>query len=58
MNAVSLRQWFTLFFIPVLPLKLIGVYVECSSCGQSAKLQANDAAEVLRQAAAVKAGRG
>jgi len=58
MNAVRLRQWFTLFFIPVLPLKLIGVYVECSSWGQSAKLQANDAAEVLRQAAAVKAGRG
>jgi hypothetical protein len=50
--ARSLRTWFTLFFIPVLPLKLLGVYVECTSCGLAAKLQPADAAEALRQSTA------
>jgi hypothetical protein len=26
------RRWFTLFFIPVLPLKVLGEYVECDRC--------------------------
>lgn len=27
------RRWFTLFFIPVIPLKVLGELVQCSSCG-------------------------
>ncbi|MBX3312783.1 MAG: zinc ribbon domain-containing protein [Actinobacteria bacterium] len=27
------RRWFTLFFIPVIPLKEVGEVVECSTCG-------------------------
>jgi len=27
------RRWFTLFFIPVIPLKVLGALVQCSSCG-------------------------
>jgi len=30
---VSARRWFTLFWIPVLPLGRLGEYVECTSCG-------------------------
>ena len=26
------RRWFTLFFIPLIPLKELGDYVECTSC--------------------------
>lgn len=28
----SARRWFTFFFIPVIPLKELGDFVECSSC--------------------------
>jgi hypothetical protein len=28
-----LRRWFTLFFIPVIPLKELGSHIECDSCG-------------------------
>lgn len=31
------RTWFTLFFIPVIPLKQLGDAVECESCGTSFK---------------------
>jgi hypothetical protein len=31
------RMWFTLFFIPVIPLKQLGDAVECESCGTSYK---------------------
>lgn len=27
------RRWFTLFFIPLIPLKVLGKLVQCSSCG-------------------------
>jgi tellurite resistance protein len=27
------RRWFTLFFIPVIPLRELGEYVECRTCG-------------------------
>ncbi len=27
------RRWFTLFFIPLIPLKVLGDLVQCSSCG-------------------------
>lgn len=30
---VSARRWFTLFWIPVIPLGNMGEYVECASCG-------------------------
>ena len=26
------RRWFTLFFIPMIPLKALGTYVECDVC--------------------------
>lgn len=28
----SARRWFTLFWIPLIPLKELGTYVECTSC--------------------------
>lgn len=28
------RRWFTLFFIPLIPLKVLGEYVECQTCQQ------------------------
>lgn len=30
---VSARRWFTFFWIPVIPLKELGEYVQCGSCG-------------------------
>lgn len=29
------RRWFTLFFIPLIPLKVLGEFVECQSCQTS-----------------------
>jgi hypothetical protein len=26
------RRWFTIFFIPFIPLKVLGEYVECQTC--------------------------
>ena len=31
-TMLELRRWFTLFFIPLIPLKLLGDVVECDSC--------------------------
>ena len=31
------RRWFTVFFIPLLPLKLLGEYVECLTCNSAYK---------------------
>lgn len=28
------RRWFTLFFIPLIPLSVLGDFIECSSCGR------------------------
>jgi hypothetical protein len=28
------RNWFTLFFLPVIPLKVLGEFVECQTCKQ------------------------
>lgn len=28
------RRWFTLFFIPLIPLKVLGEFVECQTCSQ------------------------
>lgn len=30
---IAARRWFTLFWIPVIPLGRLGEYVECGSCG-------------------------
>ncbi len=29
------RRFFTFFFIPIIPLKVLGEYVECSTCGST-----------------------
>lgn len=31
----SSRRWFTVFFIPVLPLGELGEFIECASCGST-----------------------
>jgi uncharacterized tellurite resistance protein B-like protein len=28
------RRWFTLFFIPLIPLAVLGDFIECTSCGR------------------------
>ena len=33
----QMRRWFTLFFIPVIPLKRLGEFVECTTCGGTYK---------------------
>lgn len=32
---VQARRWFTLFWIPVIPLRVVGEYVQCASCGST-----------------------
>src|SRR5947209_12553677 len=36
-NHKLFRRWFTLFFIPLIPLKVLGEYVECATCKQRFK---------------------
>ncbi|NNF63644.1 MAG: hypothetical protein HKN07_05230 [Acidimicrobiia bacterium] len=31
----EVRRWFTLFFIPLIPLKVLGEFIECTSCRRS-----------------------
>lgn len=31
-RLMQARRWFTLFWLPVVPLKVLGEYVECASC--------------------------
>ena len=31
-RLLSARRWFTLFWIPLIPLKEVGDYVECDTC--------------------------
>ena len=31
-NRIEVRRWFTLYFIPVIPLGTAGDYVECTAC--------------------------
>ncbi len=31
----SARRWFTLFFIPIIPLQSLGEYIECASCSST-----------------------
>lgn len=32
-DLVEGRRWFTLFFVPVVPLKVLGRQVRCGTCG-------------------------
>ncbi len=32
-EQVELRRWFTLFWIPLIPLKVLGEAIHCTSCG-------------------------
>ena len=32
-RRLEARRWFTVFFIPVIPLKQLGTVVQCDSCG-------------------------
>jgi len=29
------RRWFTLYFIPVIPLRVLGAFMECTVCGRA-----------------------
>ena len=29
---IRIRNWFTLFFIPIIPLNKVGEYIECEAC--------------------------
>lgn len=31
-NRVTARRWFTLFFLPIIPMKVVGEFVQCSTC--------------------------
>ncbi len=31
----EVRRWFTFFFIPMIPLKVLGEFVECAECGRT-----------------------
>lgn len=31
----QVRRWFTLYFIPLIPLRIVGTYIECNHCGSS-----------------------
>jgi hypothetical protein len=37
------RRWFTLFFIPVIPLNVIGEYIQCDTCTKAFKPTVLDA---------------
>jgi uncharacterized membrane protein YebE (DUF533 family) len=32
-RRMQARRWFTFFFIPIIPLKVLGEYIECTACG-------------------------
>lgn len=34
-SEISVRRWFTLFFIPLIPLDQLGSYIECRFCGST-----------------------
>src|SRR3954465_8784335 len=36
------RRWFTLFFIPVIPLNVVGEVITCQTCGRSYKPEVLD----------------
>jgi tellurite resistance protein len=34
-RRMQARRWFTFFWIPLIPLNVLGEYIECASCGAS-----------------------
>jgi hypothetical protein len=50
------RRFFTLFFIPVIPLGLVGEHVQCTTCRTSYRTSALHAPTVARMQAAVTDG--
>lgn len=44
------RRWFSLFFIPVLPLSRSKHYLACDVCGASLELDENDERNLAKQA--------
>lgn len=52
------RRWFTLFFIPVFPIRTVGRAVECTTCGTQFDeriLTTDDSRAVAAQAAQLSA---
>lgn len=41
-EIISLRKYFTVFFIPVIPLKRLGTYWECSNCESAWRLKEHE----------------
>jgi len=37
-SHMRMRRWFTLFFIPVIPLNTLGEFVQCDTCKQNFKM--------------------
>lgn len=43
-RRMQARKWFTLYWIPAIPLKVLGEYVECTACGHTYDLAVLDSA--------------
>lgn len=51
------RRWFSLFFIPVIPLKTVGTVVECSTCNRKYREEALERPTALETADSIGFGR-
>lgn len=45
----EVRRWFTLYFIPLIPLDKAGEYIECRQCGGTFGVEAKDYDPVLEE---------
>ncbi len=50
------RRWFTLFFIPVIPLAHVGEHVQCAECGTRYRMQVLNLPTTAQMQAAIPAG--
>jgi hypothetical protein len=50
------RRWFTLFFIPVIPLAHVGEHVQCTVCGTCYRMQVLNLPTTAQMQAAIPAG--
>jgi len=50
------RRWFTLFFIPVIPLSKVGEHVRCAVCGTRYRMEELSLPTVAQMQAALPAG--
>ena len=50
------RRWFTLFFIPVIPLAQVGEHVQCAVCGTRYRMQVLRLPTTAQMQAAIPAG--